>query len=83
MPSLERLIENISPDFVYRDFRVWLTLMPSIAFPVSGLQNGAKMTMEPPKGIKANLLKSYGTMVQDDTFLNACSKSDVFKPLLF
>ena len=83
MPSLERLIENISPDFVHRDFRIWLTSMPSTAFPVSVLQNGSKMTMEPPKGIKANLLKSYGTMVQDDNFLQACSKPDVFKPLLF
>ena len=83
MPSLERLIENISPEFVHRDFRIWLTSMPSIAFPVSVLQNGSKMTMEPPKGIKANLLKSYGTMVQDDDFLNACNKPEVFKPLLF
>lgn len=83
MPSLERLIENIQPDFVHRDFRIWLTSMPSMAFPVSVLQNGSKMTMEPPKGIKANLLKSYGTMIQDDDFLTACNKPEKFKPLLF
>ena len=58
MPSLERLIENISPEFVHRDFRIWLTSMPSNRFPVSVLQNGSKMTMEPPRGIKANLLKA-------------------------
>ena len=58
MPSLERLIENISPEFVHRDFRIWLTSMPSNKFPVSVLQNGSKMTMEPPRGVKANLLKA-------------------------
>ena len=73
MPSLERLIENISPEFVHRDFRIWLTSMPSNKFPVSVLQNGSKMTMEPPKGIKANLLKAYTTMIVDDDFLEACN----------
>ncbi len=83
MPSLERLIENISPEFVHRDFRIWLTSMPSNKFPVSVLQNGSKMTMEPPRGIKANLLKAYGTMVVDNDFLEACKTPDIFKPLLY
>ncbi|XP_063071051.1 dynein axonemal heavy chain 1 [Engraulis encrasicolus] len=80
MPSLERLIENIDPEKVHRDFRLWLTSLPSNKFPVSILQNSSKMTIEPPRGIKANLLKSYLSL--NDDFLYSCSKVLEFKSLL-
>ncbi|XP_034961986.1 dynein axonemal heavy chain 1 isoform X2 [Zootoca vivipara] len=80
MPSLERLIESINPDKVHRDFRLWLTSLPSNKFPVSILQNGSKMTIEPPRGVKANLLKSYMSLNND--FLNSCTKLTEFKSLL-
>ncbi|XP_043932324.1 dynein axonemal heavy chain 1 [Protopterus annectens] len=80
MPSLERLIEVIDADKVHRDFRLWLTSLPSNKFPVSILQNGSKMTIEPPRGIKANLLKSYVSL--SDDFINSCSKVPELKSLL-
>ncbi|XP_050636999.1 dynein axonemal heavy chain 1 [Macaca thibetana thibetana] len=80
MPALERLIEHINPDKVHRDFRLWLTSLPSNKFPVSILQNGSKMTIEPPRGVKANLLKSYNSLSED--FLNSCHKVMEFKSLL-
>ncbi|NWQ64257.1 DYH1 protein, partial [Neopipo cinnamomea] len=80
MPSLERLIEAIDPTKVHLDFRLWLTSLPSNHFPVSILQNGSKMTIEPPRGVKANLLKSYISF--SDDFLNSCSKVTEFKSLL-
>ncbi|XP_029774824.1 dynein heavy chain 1, axonemal isoform X2 [Suricata suricatta] len=80
MPSLEHLIEHINPDKVHRDFRLWLTSLPSNKFPVSILQNGSKMTIEPPRGVKANLLKSYSSL--SDDFLNSCHKVMEFKSLL-
>lgn len=57
---------------VHQDFRLWLTSLPSNNFPVSILQNCFKMTIEPPRGVKANMLKSY-TSFSDD-FLNSCPR---------
>jgi dynein heavy chain len=39
--------------------------MPSAKFPVFILQNGSKMTVEPPRGLKANLLKNYSNFSDD------------------
>ncbi|XP_068109284.1 dynein axonemal heavy chain 1 [Hyperolius riggenbachi] len=80
MPSLERLIEGIDSDKVHRDFRLWLTSMPSNQFPVSILQNGSKLTIEPPRGVKANLLRTY--MSLNDAELNDCRKAAEYKALL-
>ena len=81
MPTLERLVESLDPELVHKDFRLWLTSMPSSDFPVSVLQDGAKMVKEPPKGIRTNMLGSYLTF--DQTFLDNCSKMQEWKKLLF
>ncbi|XP_049894014.1 dynein axonemal heavy chain 1 [Epinephelus moara] len=80
MPALERLIENINPVKVHKDFRLWLTSLPSNKFPVSILQNGSKMTVEPPKGIKANLQKTYLRLTDD--FISSSTKTSHLKSLL-
>uniref|UniRef100_A0A8C5QQJ6 Dynein axonemal heavy chain 1 n=1 Tax=Leptobrachium leishanense TaxID=445787 RepID=A0A8C5QQJ6_9ANUR len=80
MPSLERLVEGIDPDKVHRDFRLWLTSMPSNQFPVSILQNSSKLTIEPPRGVKANLLRVYISL--SDAELHECSKVREYKALL-
>jgi len=38
--------------------------MPADYFPVSVLQNSVKVTTEPPRGMKANLQRTYSTMSQ-------------------
>jgi dynein heavy chain len=82
MPSLDRIIDGITTDKVHRDFRLWLTSMPTPKFPVTILQNGIKSTVEPPNGIKANVMRTYATF--NDEFLDSCApKPSEWKKLLF
>merc|ERR1719183_3449725 len=81
MPRLEVIVENIQPDKVHKDFRLWLTSMPSPHFPVAILQNGVKMTLEPPKGVKPNLTRSFTRVT--DAYMDESQKPREFKKLLY
>lgn len=56
---------NYEPNIIHPNFRLLLTSMPCDYFPITILQNGVKLTNEPPKGIKANLLKTYSQLSTD------------------
>jgi dynein heavy chain len=81
MSSLEQIVEQFNPDQISNQFRLWCTSMPSNDFPVQVLQNGVKMTNEPPKGLRANLLRSYAGI--SDKLFEQSNKPTVFKRLLF
>jgi dynein heavy chain, axonemal len=83
MPSLEKIVfalgEN-SPNN-HKDFRLYLTSAPARYFPVSILQNGVKMTNEPPKGVRANVLRSVGNLIKEE-YWESCTKAREWKKLL-
>ena len=80
MPRLEAIVEQLSEEN-HPDFRIWLTSMPSPNFPVSVLQTSVKMTMEPPTGLRSNLLRTYAML--DNRQLTDCVKPNEFKKLMF
>lgn len=68
LSKLEQIVERMqaSPETVHKSFRLWCTSMPTAAFPVPILQNGVKMTNEPPRGLRANLLRTFLDLGNDD-----------------
>lgn len=84
MRDLESKVEGLSKPTanVHPDFRLWLTSMPSDIFPVAVLQNGVKLTNEPPKGVKANVKRTYNDLSQEQ--LDACTEKPLpFRRLLY
>ena len=84
MPDLEKIVDSLADGdiHVHEDFRLWLTSMPCSYFPVSVLQTGVKLTNEPPKGLRANLLRSFRNVVNADEF-ETCSTPQPWKKLLY
>lgn len=81
MGRLEEIVDNFDTNWPDKDFRLWLTSMSSDKFPSSILQNSVKITIEPPKGLKNNLKRTYNKLDVKD--LEDCSKPNEFKCLLF
>lgn len=67
MPAMEEIVRNIALGNLktHVDFRLFLSSMPTNRFPVSVLQNSVKVTNEPPKGLKANLVRAFNDLSAD------------------
>lgn len=81
MPELEKIQEKQDEHQTHPEYRLWLTSMPSDHFPVPVLQSGIKITNEPPKGLKANLKRTFQEVKEQD--YESCTKPREYKKLLF
>jgi dynein heavy chain len=78
LKTLEKILEMMHRP--HKDFRLWLTTMPTEAFPIGILQRALKVVTEPPEGLKLNIKQSYTKIT--DASLDSCSHPR-FKPLVY
>ncbi|VVC27190.1 Hypothetical protein CINCED_3A023641 [Cinara cedri] len=84
MTQLEVICEKLSSEQTHPEFRLWLTSYPVEYFPVSVLQNSIKMTNEPPKGLQANIYRSFmSDPIINEEFFEGCKQKSNFKKMLF
>jgi dynein heavy chain len=89
MPRLEQICEELeqkpsSGASTHPAFRLFLTSYPSAAFPTTILQNGIKMTNEPPNGLKPNMLGSIlSKPMSDPEFFDQNTSPGNFKKLAY
>jgi dynein heavy chain len=81
MPFLEHFLDVNQGEEVHEGYRLFLTSMPSKAFPIAILQNGVKVTKEPPLGLANNLRGTFLEITQEE--YDECSNARAFKKLFF
>ena len=60
LPELESIMDQLFKQEVNENFRIILSANPHPNFSISLLQRSVKISQEPPKGIKSNMLRLYG-----------------------
>ena len=81
LPALEKIIEDLPNKKPHAKFRLWLSSNPTADFPINILQGALKLTTEPPRGLRANLLRMYST-VSEESFAE-CRNAQKCSKLLF
>jgi dynein heavy chain len=79
LKRLEKILEQMKSP--HADFRLWLTTMPTAAFPLGILQRALKVTTEPPDGLKLNMRATYAKI--DPTLFEGECPHWAFRPCLY
>jgi len=72
LPELESIMDQLFKKKQKPTFRLFMSASPDDQFPISLLQRSLKIAQEPPRGIKANMVRLYAnkpkafTLCQDD-----------------
>nr|KAJ3422838.1 Dynein heavy chain 6, axonemal [Polyrhizophydium stewartii] len=84
MARLEAMVKEFGQpeSAIDPNFRLFLSSMPSKVFPVAVLQEGVKVTNEPPKGLRANLARSFAD-ISKDLFDDHPPQGVKFRKLIF
>ncbi|OEH79493.1 heavy chain 2 family protein [Cyclospora cayetanensis] len=66
LPTLEKLTEEILNMKLHPNFRLWLSSEPTENFPIALLQRSTKVTIERPRGLRANLQRLLQHRTEED-----------------
>jgi len=81
---MEEMEEYLNPKekVVHESFRIFITCLPTIEFPLAVMQMAIKVTTEPPKGLKAGLSRTFATIINQD-FLEKVEPPEKWRSLVF
>ena len=81
MGELEKRVAALPSKNPNAAFRLWLSSAPTPKFPMSILQAGLKMTTEPPRGLKPNLIRLYNKFTEKE--FERSVKPNKYKKMVF
>jgi len=80
LPELESIMDTLFKKNIKKSFRLFLSASPHPDFPISLLQRSLKIAQEPPRGIKANMVRLYTNQPKQFTL---CADDRGFRKAVF
>lgn len=80
LPGLESIMDTMFKKNLKKNFRIFLSASPHDDFPISLLQRSLKIAQEPPRGIKANMMRLYKNQPK---MFTACVDDRGFRKAVF
>jgi len=81
LPEMEKVLSQIFEDGPHKNFRVFLSSSPTPLFPIQLLQGSIKMTCEPPKGLKPNMVRLLQNFSEEE--FNRVHETQKYRKLFF